>query len=70
MSSTTKKAQELKELKAELGEIELNVLTKYTLGDAILDGSLVTVKAEGWGDGNSACSLHAALIAARSHGLA
>lgn len=70
MSNTTKKAEELKELKSELGEIELNVLTKYTLGDAILDGSLVTVKAEGWGDGETACALHAAVIAARSRGLA
>lgn len=64
-----KKAEELTELRKELGQIELDVLTKFTLADAIREGSLITTKAEGWGDvEQTACAMSAAVIAARSHG--
>jgi hypothetical protein len=69
-----KKAKELVELdeetKATLGNIELDLLTKpYSLADAIRDGIKVTNKARGWGNGESACALTAASIAAKAKGL-
>jgi hypothetical protein len=65
------KADELSELmKADLANIELDLLTKpYSLADAIRDGIKVTKKARGWGSENSACALSAAAIAAKSKGL-
>lgn len=62
------KAAELNEtLKAELGVIELGVTTNFTLADAIREGSLVSEHSQdGWGDGESACALTAAVISARS----
>ena len=75
MSKIDEKAAELTEVldaqtKAALAEAELNVLTRpYTLGDAIREGSLVTThNTSGWGDGESACALSAAVIAAKAHG--
>jgi hypothetical protein len=69
-----KKAKELVELdeetKTTLGNIELDLLTKpYSLADAIRDGIKVTNKARGWGNGESACALTAASIAAKAKGL-
>jgi hypothetical protein len=65
------KADELSELmKADLANIELDLLTKpYSLADAIRDGIKVTKKARCWGSENSACALSAAAIAAKSKGL-
>ncbi len=68
MSKIDEKAAELVELQQELGEIELNVLTNFTLADAIRAGSLVSTKAEGWGTGDNACAMSAAVIAARAAG--
>jgi hypothetical protein len=52
----------------DLGEIELRTM-EYTLADAIREGSTVSKQAVGsWGDGESACALTAAVIAARSRG--
>jgi hypothetical protein len=57
------------ELRRMLGEIEFDVLTGYTLADAIREGSLVTRQKLGnWGDGETACALTAAAIAARVRG--
>lgn len=63
------KIEELTEtLKRELGEIELNVM-QYSLSDAIREGSRVTEHCQGgWGNGESACALTAALIAAKARG--
>lgn len=72
MNKIEEKATELTEvLKAELGEIELNVLTRpFTLGDAIREGAMVTEPCnEGWGDGERACALSAAVISATARGL-
>ena len=68
MTKLNEKAAELTELQRDLRDIELNVVTSYTLADAIREGSLVTTKANGWGNGEQACALHAAVIAARSRG--
>jgi hypothetical protein len=70
-SKTDQKAKELSDLrKQELGEIELDVLARpFTLADAIREGSKVTAKEEGWGDGDKACALHAAVISAQSRNL-
>lgn len=65
----TQKAEELDELlKADLGQIEVSVLTSYTLADAIREGCLVTKQEFGWGKGDTACALSAAVIAARRRG--
>ena len=67
MSTIDKKAEELKEMQADLASIELNVLGNYTLADAIREGSLVSQHNQcGWGDGESACAMTAAVIAARA----
>lgn len=68
------KVVELQEnLAAELGEIEMGVLTQgYTLADAIREGCGVTDQASGWysNDGEQACALSAAYIAIQARGLA
>lgn len=56
------------ELKKVLGEIEMDVLTNYTLADAIREGCMVTDKAQAWQQGDSVCALSAAVIAARARG--
>lgn len=68
MTKLDQKAAELIELLPELREIELEVVTSYTLADAIREGSLVSTQAHGWGEGERACALHAAVIAARARG--
>lgn len=57
-------------LRETLGEIELDVLTSYTLADAIREGSTVTGQAIGaWATpSGQACALSAALIAAKARG--
>lgn len=58
------KADELIELRKELGLIELDVMTEgVTLSQLIREGSQVTDKAIGWGAGDSACAMTAATIA-------
>lgn len=57
------------ELKDDLGEIELRVTTGYTLADAIREGSRVSEQeVGGWGEGDTACALSAAVIAAKGRG--
>lgn len=68
MIAFDQKAAELsKELEAELGTIELNTM-RYTLADAMREGSRHTTQAQGWGDGESACALSAAAIGAKARG--
>ena len=56
-------------LRQELGTIEMNVLTQYTLADAIREGSTVTgQKFGGWVEGERACALGAGFIAATARG--
>ena len=68
------KVDELREvltdqMKSDLREVELNVLTKYTLADAIREGCGVTEQAfHTYGHGNAACALSAAGIAAQARG--
>lgn len=56
------------ELAATIDEIGMEVATSYTLADAIREGAGVTEKAIGWGNGDSACALTAAAIAAKARG--
>lgn len=52
-----------------LGEIDMRVRTGYTLADAMREGSTVSKqKIGGWGDGEQACALTAATIAAKARG--
>jgi hypothetical protein len=69
MNKIEEKAAELEaELKKELGEIELAVIGNYTLADAIREGCMVTDQAYEWGNGDTACALSAAVIAAQARG--
>lgn len=62
-------AAPIEHLREELGAIELDVLTKYTLADAMREGSAVTKQSIGsWGGDNEACALSAAMIAAKARG--
>jgi len=66
MSKIDEKAAELA-MRQELGELEMQVLTSYTLPQAIRDGATVTEHCSaGWGDGDTACALTNGVIAARS----
>ena len=78
MNKIDEKAEELRkqraavdaDLAAAINEIGMQVMTQgYTLVDAIREGSTVTKQAYNWGDGDTACALSAAVIAARSRGL-
>lgn len=65
MNKINEKADELKEA---IDEIGLDVLTGYTLADAIREGSSVSEQSCDWGNGETACALTAALIGARARG--
>lgn len=55
------------ETKRELGAIELNTM-EYSLADAIREGSGATEQAYNWGDGETACAMSAAVLAAKARG--
>lgn len=56
------------EMIERLRALELDTVTRYTLADAIREGSLITSQANGWGTGERACALSAARLAARARG--
>ena len=56
------------EIISELGKIEMDVLTGFTLADAIREGSTVTTQAYNWGQGETACALSAGYLAALARG--
>lgn len=59
----------IESLKSELSEIEMKVLTNYTLADAIREGSSVTEQAIGsYQEGEKVCALSAAYLAAKARG--
>lgn len=60
--------EKAKELADSINMIGLDVLTSYTLADAIRDGSKVSEQERGWGNGLTACALTAAVIGAKSRG--
>ena len=66
-SKTQEKVDELKGIidATEVSEIKR---MNYRLSDAIREGASVTDKAEGWGEGDKACALHAAVISAKARG--
>lgn len=66
--SIDEKAAELTKLREELGQLEFDVVTSYTLADAIREGCQVSEQTAGWGDGPKACAMTSAIIAAKSRG--
>jgi len=52
----------------QLRGMDLEVMTSYTLADAMREGSTVTTQEYGWGTGENACALSAARLAARARG--
>lgn len=64
--TTETKVDELREM---LGGIEMDVLTSYTLADAMREGSKVSEQSVGtWGQGETMCALHAAVTSAAARG--
>lgn len=61
---------EIEALKSTLGEIEMDVLTSYTLADAIREGAGVTDQSRNWGRTGEACALTAAALAVKARGYA
>lgn len=56
-------------IREQLAALELDVLTSYTLADAIREGAGVTSqKHGGWVEGGEACALGAGYLAARARG--
>jgi hypothetical protein len=66
----TKTDEKIDVLKGILDATEISELDRmnYRLSDAIREGSTVTTKANGWGNGEEACALHAAVISAKARG--
>lgn len=57
------------EIKADLAEIEMGVLTSYTLADAIREGSAKTEQAVGtFRRDDAVCALSAGYLAAKARG--
>jgi hypothetical protein len=66
----TKTEEKVDELKGILDATEVKELDRlnFRLSDAIREGASVTNKAEGWGEGDTACALHGAVISAAARG--
>lgn len=67
MLKTAEKVDELKGIIDATETAEIKRMN-YRLSDAIREGSQVSAQAVGWGDGEKACALHAAVIAAEARG--
>lgn len=77
---TTKSEEKIEELQALLDTVEvdgieneteikeLTRMTTYRLSDAIRSGSQVSKQANGWGDGDTMCAMHAAVVDAHARG--
>lgn len=66
MNKIDEKADELKGI-LDATEVKSLERMNYRLSDAIREGSTVTKQAVGeWGDGETACALSAAVIAAKA----
>lgn len=60
--------EKVDELRGIIDEIGMKVATEYTLADAIREGCKVSNQAVGWGNGENACALTSAVIAAKARG--
>lgn len=69
MNELDQKAEDLAKLRAELGQLEFDVVTSYTLADAIREGCTVSEQSVGWGTGAKACAMTSAVIAAKSRNI-
>lgn len=60
--------QATEKVREQISDKDLERMTSYTLADAIREGSSVTTQAYNWGNGETACALTAAAIAAKARG--
>lgn len=67
MNKTAEKVEELRGILDATEAKELDRLN-FRLSDAIREGASITTKASGWGNGETACALHGAVISARARG--
>ena len=59
--------EKVDELTEQLEDMDLERAMNYSLADAIREGSTVTdQEVGGWGDGETACALSAAALAAKA----
>lgn len=60
--------EKVDELKGLFDEVEVDAIKRmnYRLSDAIREGSMVSDQANGWGNGDTACAMHAAVVAAKA----
>jgi hypothetical protein len=65
--STIEKVDELKGI-LEATEVKELKRLNFRLSDAIREGASVSEQAYGWGSGEKACALHAAVISAQARG--
>lgn len=68
MSTSTEQGIDT-EVRADLAQIEENVLTNVHLADLMRQGAVGTIQSVGWGQGDGACFLSACGKAARDLGL-
>lgn len=72
MSNIDEQVEQLKvspELQGMLGEIEMGVMTRFTLADAIRLGATVSDQAYDWTDSaGNMCALSSAVVAAKGLG--
>lgn len=71
MLKLDEKVEELKVIiETEPGDGDVSGLERlnYRLSDAIREGSRVSRQEYGWGNGDTACALHAAVVAAKARG--
>ena len=74
MSHVEEQVAQLKEQLDEktrkmMGEIELGVATRVTLGDMVREGATVSGQAYDWTDGEgNMCAMSAAIVAAKARG--
>lgn len=59
-------APAIEHLVDDLAKIEENVLTNYTLADAMREGSTVTAQTNDWGSGKQACALASSVVSIRA----
>jgi len=61
--------EKIEKIRSSISTDELEEMSRpYRLSDAIREGSLVTTQAYDWGNGENACAMSAAVMAARAHG--
>ncbi len=61
--------QKVEQIRSNISTDELEAMSRpFTLADAIREGSTVSTQEYGWGNGENACALSAAVMSAKARG--